>query len=303
MPVISQKTYFPLQSGDSPFFHLSTPDMASLSSHGTEYVHYSEPSVLDDDGIIYPESDGQPMADNTKQFQWIVALQGSLDATFKDDPNIFVAGDLLWYPIKGDVKTRYAPDAMVVFGRPKGDRGSYQQWKEDNIAPQVVFEVISPGNTVIEMMDKLEAYDNLGVEEFYLFDPDRLTLKIWARAAAGTTGKPQNPPRIQHLTLVEDISTWKSPRLGIVCSLTDNTLVITRADGTKFETYLELYTRAEQERERAEQERNRAERERERAERERERAITAEERANAAEERTRQMAARLQELGINPDTI
>ena len=35
---------------------------------------------------------------------------------------------------------------MVVFGRPKGRRGSYRQWEEDNIPPQVVFEILSPGN-------------------------------------------------------------------------------------------------------------------------------------------------------------
>ena len=46
--------------------------------------------------IIYPESDGQPMADNTEQFRWIVTIQGGIDALFKDDPNVFVAGDLLW---------------------------------------------------------------------------------------------------------------------------------------------------------------------------------------------------------------
>ena len=36
--------------------------------------------------------------------------------------------------------------AMVVFGRPKGYRGSYRQWEEGGIAPQVVFEILSPGN-------------------------------------------------------------------------------------------------------------------------------------------------------------
>ncbi len=40
---------------------------------------------------------------------------------------------------------------MVAFGRPKGERGSYQQWKENNIPPQVVFEILSPGNTQTEM--------------------------------------------------------------------------------------------------------------------------------------------------------
>ena len=73
---------------------------------------------------------------------------GNLDEVFRDDPQVFVAGNLLWYPVEGDNKTRAAPDAMVVFGRPKGDRSSYLQWLEGNIAPQVVFEVLSPGNSV-----------------------------------------------------------------------------------------------------------------------------------------------------------
>ena len=44
---------------------------------------------------------------------------------------------------------------MVVFGRSKGDRGSYQQWKEDNIPPQVAFEILSPGNRPGKMAEKL----------------------------------------------------------------------------------------------------------------------------------------------------
>ena len=45
--------------------------------------------------IIYPESDGKPMADNTLQFRYIVTIQGGLDSMFAADPNVFVAGDLL----------------------------------------------------------------------------------------------------------------------------------------------------------------------------------------------------------------
>jgi Uma2 family endonuclease len=116
--------------------------------------------------IIYPDSDGQPMADNTKQFELIVLIKKNLDVLFANDPNVFVAGDLLWYPIEGDNKTKIAPDVMVVFGRPKGDRGSYQQWQEDNIPPQVVFEILSPGNSLKEMAKKLRFYDRYGVEEY-----------------------------------------------------------------------------------------------------------------------------------------
>ena len=117
--------------------------------------------------IDYPDSDGKPMADNTVQFRWIVTLQGGLDVLFRDDPNVFVAGDLFWYPVEGNNKLRTAPDVMVAFGRPKGDRGSYRQWDEDNIAPQVVFEILSPGNRAAEYIRKFRFYDRFGVEEFY----------------------------------------------------------------------------------------------------------------------------------------
>lgn len=64
---------------------------------------------------------------------------------------VFVAGDLLWYPVEGNPKITQAPDVMVIFGVPKGDQGAYKQWEENNIAPQVVFEILSPSNTQKEM--------------------------------------------------------------------------------------------------------------------------------------------------------
>ncbi len=98
--------------------------------------------------LFYPDSDGKPMADNTVQYRWIVRLVANLRYLFKEQ-TVFVAGDLLWYPQQVTVPPapRQAPDAMVVFGRPPGERGSYKQWEEDNIAPQVVFEILSPSNS------------------------------------------------------------------------------------------------------------------------------------------------------------
>ena len=115
--------------------------------------------------VIYPDTDGKPMANNTKQFRWILVIQQNIDWLYADNPNVFVAGDLFWYPIQGKNTIVNAPDVMVVFGRPKGDRGSYKQWEEDDIAPQVVFEILSPGNTQEEMDKKLLFYDRYGVEE------------------------------------------------------------------------------------------------------------------------------------------
>lgn len=179
------------------------------------------------------------MADNTRQFRYIVTIQGGLAALFADDPDIFVAGDLLWYPVEGNNKVRAAPDVMVVFGRPKGDRGAYLQWREGGIAPQVVFEILSPGNKGLEMMRKLQFYDSYGVEEYYLFDPDHGVLGGWQRRAGALAEIPQ-------------MEGWISPRLGVRFNLVAGELVITRPDGRRFEAFVELAQRAEAERERAE---------------------------------------------------
>ncbi|WP_448563512.1 Uma2 family endonuclease [Trichothermofontia sp.] len=219
--------------------------------------------------VIYPDSDGQPMADNTKQFRWIVVIQQNLEWLFADDPNVFVAGDLLWYPVEGDNKTRMAPDVMVVIGCPKGDRGSYRQWEEGNLPPQVVFEILSPSNTRSEMNRKLLFYDRFGVEEYYLYDPDLNELSGWLR-------------REGFLDVIDPIANWVSPRLQIQFELGDTDLRISRPDGQPFLSYVEIAQQAAQERRRTEQERQRAEQ---------------------AEARAKRLADRLREMGIDADQV
>src|SRR5437879_12227206 len=152
--------------------------------------------------VVYPESDGKPMSDNTLQFEYIVTITGGLDALYRNDPNVFVAGDLLWYPVEGDNTIRSAPDAFVVHGRPKGHRGSYRQWEEGGIAPQVVFEVLSPGNRPHEMVRKFKFYEKHGVQEYYIYDPDEVELTGYER----TEGELREIPKMDG---------WVSPRLGI----------------------------------------------------------------------------------------
>jgi Uma2 family endonuclease len=207
----------------------------------------SQVQSLSQQDIIYPESDGKPMADNTKQFRWIMVIYYNLEWLFADDPNVFVAGDLLWYPVEGNNKIRQAPDVMMAFGRPKGDRGSYMQWKEENIAPQVVFEILSPGNTLTEMNKKQVFYDRYGVEEYYLYDPDKNDLSGWLR-----TG--------ERLDVIDSMENWTSPRVGIRFNLSEEQLQITRPDGQPFKSYVEIARRLEQAEQQVEQERKRAER-------------------------------------------
>ena len=197
--------------------------------------------------ITYPDSDGQPMADHTKQFRWIVKIKENLEILFAEVADVFVAGDLLWYPVQGNNKIRVAPDIMVVFGRPKSDRGSYKQWEEDNITPQVVFEILSPGNRPQEMMNKLLFYQHYGVEEYYVYDPDDINL----------TGSIRVDNRLEN---IEEINNWVSPRLGIRFQITPETLEIYKPDGDKFLTSVELDQLRRQEKQRADQQQQRADR-------------------------------------------
>jgi len=251
----------------------------------------------------YPDSDGAPMAENTLQFDWIVKIKENLEILFADRPEVFVAGDLFWYPVQDRrLANPMAPDAMVVFGRPKGPRGSYKQWEEGGIAPQVVFEVQSPSNGPKELKDKLEFYDTHGALEYYLYDPERNRLEVWLRQDG-------------RLAPVAYVNGWTSPRLGIRFALRAETLEIFDPVGRPFLSPVELARRARQAEAQAQKADARAAQERARAELADVRAAQADARAEQADARAEQericaeqeraraeqLAERLRALGIDPD--
>jgi Uma2 family endonuclease len=249
----------------------------------------------------YPESDGQPMADNTEQYDWIVKIKENLEILFADRPDVFIAGDLLWYPVPDRRETGpIAPDVLVAFGRPKGRRGSYRQWEEGGIAPQVVFEILSPSNSGVEMAGKLAFYDRHGVEEYYLYDPTENRLSIWLRRRAADGSS--------RLVAQSHVGGWTSPRLGVRFAVTPETLELFDPAGQPFLSPVELARRLAEADVRAEQERSRAEQADARAEQasawaRQADARAAREAARAEQEalRAARLAERLRALGLDPD--
>lgn len=205
--------------------------------------------------IIYPSSDGQPIADSTIQYKLITKIKEGCESIFKTDENVFVAADLLWYPVEGNASISQAPDVMVIFGRPKNDRRSYLQWEENNIVPQIVFEIRSFSDSQTKMNRKFSFYNRYGVEEYYLYDPQDNELSGWQRIEG-------------FLEVIETMSGWVSPRLGIRFELGEEGLEIHRPDGQKFLSYLEM-----------------------------------EEQAQLAQQRAEKLAAKLRELNIDPDSL
>lgn len=187
--------------------------------------------------LIYPESDGQPLAENTKQLRWIVVLYGNLAALFRDAADVFVAADLFWYPVEGQPECRLAPDVLLIFGRPKGDRPSYRQWEEGDVPVTVVFEVLSPSNDHTEMMDKLTFYEEHGVEEYYEYDPDKDRLHVYVR-------------RGETLVRVRPGHNFVSPRLKVRFDLSGPEMAVYRPDGQRFLTFEELQAAHDREKQR-----------------------------------------------------
>lgn len=179
------------------------------------------------------------MAENSIQLDNIVALKLAFEALFADDPWVAVHGDLLWYPVEGNNRIRVAPDTMVIFGRPRGPRGSYRQREEGDVAPQVVFEIVSPGNRPSDHIEKFLFCNQYGVEEYYVFDPERHDFSAWYRCRG-------------ELVRVDDSSRWVSPRLGVRFRIEGEMLRVIDADQVPVPTYDELQEQLATERRRTE---------------------------------------------------
>jgi Uma2 family endonuclease len=220
--------------------------------------------------VYYPDDDGLPMSDNTWQFNAIVLLHSGLDAVFQNAADVFVAGNHLIYPVKGAPDVRQAPDVYVAFGVTKAPRGSFKVWEESGIFPQVVFEVWSPNNRLQAMEDKRDFYERHGAEEYYIVYPEFPShVDGWRREGA-------------KLVRVPEMNNFESPRLGIRFEMNLGHLTVTGPDGRPFRSPADVIA-----------ERDAAERQAE------------EERLKADEERLKaaKLAAKLRELGVDPDGV
>ena len=169
----------------------------------------------------------------------------------------------------------------------KGNR-SYFVWVQDGKQPAVVVEIVfnQEGG---EDGDELRKYEAIGVSYYVIFDPWRLladrVLRIYQFAGASQGYIEQVGGLLDTVGL--GLSLWQGEYEGTEALW----LRWTDREGRLIPTGAES---AEQERQRVEQERQRAEQEHQRAEQEHQR-------ATEAERRVERLAARLRELGIEPE--
>ena len=263
---------------------MSTANLTLEKSTPSKYLDNEPPyKGWVEDGICYPDSDGEPVAENSIHFYWITYINQSLGTAFADRGDVFIAGDLLWYPVRGNPDEKSAPDALVVFDQPKGYKTSYMQWRNNDMPPHVVFEVLSPGNTDEEMSRKLEFYEKYGAKEYYLYTPDYTELKDIKKHQKRRLSK----PRLDVWQFIEgrrkhnsDVTSWKSPLLDMSFTVDEQGLHIFDKEGKAIGDYYTVLVEKEAFKEKAD---------------------VAEERADVAEQELKRLKERLRKMGISEE--
>ncbi len=228
------------------------------------------PSRTEDaQAIIYPSSDGEPVAETYVHFYALLVTLEVLRQYLQGQPATVLANQFLYYA-QGFPRMRVAPDVMVIFNVEPGGRDNYKIWDEGKV-PSVVFEMTSPSTRKQDEGFKYTLYEQLGVHEYWLFDPkgEWMSEQLRGYRLRGDEYEP--------------ITDGRSEPLKLTLSVEAQLIAFHREDtGEKLLIPDELATALQEERRRLEQERQRA---------------------DQAEAQVEQLQAKLKELGVDPDAL
>ena len=121
------------------------------------------------DNVVYPETDGEPMAETDVHFAWMVRIRDQLDYHFREQ-RVYVATNLLLYYVAGQPQYAVAPDEFVVLDCDPGHRRVFKTWEEGRV-PDFVLEVTSQSTRRRDELEKPDIYQRIGVREYFLYDP------------------------------------------------------------------------------------------------------------------------------------
>ncbi|MGH2346212.1 MAG: Uma2 family endonuclease [Chloroflexota bacterium] len=186
-----------------------------------------------------------------------------------DEPDVYVGVNMLMYYHQGSGRDHVSADVFVTFGVERGMRECWMTWEEGGRFADVVFEISSPSTIKEDMGKKMRLYAQLGVSEYYLYDPQRNNKPPLA-------GYRLMDGAYQPMTRLLGVEGYKSEVLGTELRVVNRWLrVIDPATGEPMRVPSELEAeraRAEAAREQAESARDQAESARKAAEAAREQA-------------------------------
>ena len=183
--------------------------------------------------IYYPSGDGQPVAE-TFDHLYVILITIEVLRQYLQHEQACILGNQFLYYEEGSPMKRCAPDVMVIFGVKPGSRDNYKIWEEGEV-PRVVFEMTSPGTKKEDEGFKKNLYAEIGVSEYWQFDPKGQWIKEKLRGFRLVQGE------------YVPIETDQSDGLGLRLVVDGTLISFYRLDtGEKLLIPLELYEKAEQ---------------------------------------------------------
>ena len=226
--------------------------------------------------VFYPSSDGEPLAETYIHLYAILVTLEVLRQYLEGQQATVLADQFLYYA-QGLPKLRVAPDVMVIFDVAPGGRDNYKIWEEGQV-PAVIFEVTSAGTQAQDQSFKKTLYEQLEVQEYWLFDPKGEWIAEQLRGYRLHRGQ------------YELITDGRSQPLQLRLQAEDQLIAFYREDtGEKLLIPSELRQALQAENQARQQAEERAEQERQRAEQ--------------AELQVQQLQERLRSLGVDPENL
>ena len=155
----------------------------------------------------YPESDGKPMTESDATRDYLLYCVEALELYFQSRRSVYVSGNLFIYYEQGNAKAVVSPDVFLIFGVNKRKRRSYQAWKEGDKLPDFVVEITSKSTRTEDERTKYTLYAQLGVQEYFQYNPTGDYLRPQLRGYSLTAG--------QYQPIVPSDSSFYSQVLGL----------------------------------------------------------------------------------------
>lgn len=264
------------------------PDTPTLPSPPTAVVPEAVPVAVDQarerdvaPWVVIPPTDldsDEPQLESYQHLQQLLLLLKCLDWFWKERTDYFAAGNLTIYYSTRKLKSEdfRGPDFFVVLDTEKRPRKSWMVWEEGGKYPNVIIELLSYSTAHQDRGLKKQIYQDIfRTPNYFWFDPHSFEFAGF-HLVHGV---------YEAIVPTEQGWLWSEP-LGLYLGVYQDQLRFFTPAGDLVLTPEES---AEAERQRAEVAQQQAEAERQRAEAERQRHLA--------------LAAKLRELGINPDTI
>jgi Uma2 family endonuclease len=249
--------------------------------------------------------DGEPMESNNHRISMNLLIQ-SLKYHWREREDFFVGGNMFVYYSPNQVKNQdfKGPDFFVVLDVDgTRHRDAWIAWEEDGRLPDVVIELMSPSTAEADLTTKKDIYERtLKTQDYFVCDPHNPSLlKGWTLINRRYKSLSANE---QGRLYCESLGLWLGVWQGKIENIQGNWLRFFEGDGSLVLLADEAADqRADLERQQKELERL----EKEQAIQQKEQAIQQKEQAIQQLEMERlqkeRLAAKLRDLGINPDEI